>query len=294
MATLGSGTVSLDYFKEFYNTANLRQGLQWGPYRKFRTCQGQIEKSQDIAVTVGTIVKYTEETDKAFDNRIFTCAINSPAGRPLHTFKPRLELLEALRDAAKSHRSLFQDARILHQDVSASNIIITDGQREGDPKGILIDLDVAMNLDVGPSTPGEVVGTRPFMSIGILRCRPHRYRHDLESFLYVFLWIVISNGADIPPVNSKLRVWNRGTWYQSAMQKTHDMHKENLKDILEEFPSAYNSLKPLAEALRQLLFPIEDGALWTGTNGAPEFVYALYAGIIGAFEGAIARENGGR
>lgn len=107
------------------------------------------------------------------------------------------------------------------------------------------------------------------------------YRHDLESFLYIFLWIVISNGAENPPVGSKLRVWNRGAWYELAMQKTHDMHKENFRETLAEFPSTHNSLKPFAEALRQIFFPI-DGTLWTGTNSASEFVYALYAGNIGA------------
>lgn len=280
------GVVSVDYYQEFRNTANLRQNLQWGPYRRFRQSE-----SSEFTGDIQTILGCTTETEKPFENRVFSCAVNSPAGRPLHTFKTRLELLKALRDAVKGHRSLFKDARILHQDVSAYNIIITDSPNENVPKGILIDLDVAMDLDVGPRKPGEVTGTRPFMSIGILRCRPHRYRHDLESFFYVFLWTVISNGRENPPVDSKLRVWNRGSWYESAMQKTHDMHKGNFGDILAEFLPEHNTLKPLAEALRLLLFPTEDGELWTGTNSAPEFVNALYAGIIGAFDGAIEREK---
>jgi hypothetical protein len=88
--------------------------------------------------------------------------------------------------------------------MSASNIIITNPQREGDPHGLLIDLDVAMNLLVGPRTPNEVVGTRAFMSLGILKCRRHTYPHDLESFLYVFLRIVILDGNEQPPPESRL------------------------------------------------------------------------------------------
>ena len=192
------GVTSLHYDKEIISTANLRQGLQCGPYRTFLTRPHQAGESEVTGAQVQIpsclaegIMKYTEETDKAFEDRIFTCVVVSPAGRPLQTFKNRLELLQTLRDAVKAHRSLFQNAKILHQDVSARNIIITDAQHEGDPRGILIDLDVAMNITDGPRTPGEVTGTRPFMAIGILRKRRHTYRHDLESFLYVFLWTVI-------------------------------------------------------------------------------------------------------
>lgn len=291
------GVVSLHYDKAIDSTANLRQGLQCGPYRRFLTRQHQTEQSEVIEVQrqgscrAKGILNYTEETDKAFEDRIFTCVVISPAGRPLHTFKNRLELLQVLRDAVKAHRSLFQDAKILHQDVSALNIIITDTQRERNPNGILIDLDAAMNVADGPRTPGEVTGTRPFMAIGILRRRRHTYRHDLESFLYVFLWTVISKGAENPPKTSKLRQWSRGNWYESAMQKTNDMDESNFGDILTEFASDFQSLKPLAETLRQILFPVQDGELWTGTNSSPAVVNRLYDGIIGGFEEAILREK---
>lgn len=69
------------------------------------------------------------------------------------------------------------------------------------------------------------------------------------------------------------------------------MHQDHSGDILAEFPPEHDSLKPLAEALCQLLFPVEDGALWTGTNGALEFVNALHGGIIGTSEGAVERET---
>ena len=292
------GVVSLHYDKAIDSTANLRQGRQCGPYRRFLTRQHQTEQSEVIAVqgegpSCGGkgIVKYTEETDEAFEDRIFTCVVISPAGRPLHTFKNRLEMLQVLRDAVKAHRSLFQDSKILHQDVSAQNIIITDTQREGNPNGILIDLDAAMNVADGPRTPGEVIGTRPFMAIGILRGRRHTYRHDLESFLHVFLWTVISKGAENPPKTSKLRQWNRGNWYESAMQKTNDMDKSNFGGILTEFAPDFHSLKPLAETLRQILFLVQDGELWTGTDSLPAVVNRLYDGIIGGFEESILREK---
>ncbi|KAH6667222.1 hypothetical protein B0J14DRAFT_567730 [Halenospora varia] len=64
-----------------------------------------------------------------------------PAGLPLHAYTSVRELLEALRDAIAGHKSLLEDGKILHRDVSENDIIITDAASGQDPKGRLIDLD---------------------------------------------------------------------------------------------------------------------------------------------------------
>lgn len=213
----------------------------------------------------------------------------SPLGRPLSTFQTREELLQALRDAIKGHRSLLQNARILHRDVSEDNIVIVDNTSETSPKGILIDLDSALDLEAGP-TRRQTTGTRAFMSIGILREQPHTYRHDLESFLYVFLSVVIANRTLDLPEGSKLHDWTQGTWRDSARQKAHFMGKKNFTDILDEFPEGHETLKPLAEDLRDILFPMEgDDEIFIGTDHAAE--NRIYNGIIGAFEWAILQER---
>jgi serine/threonine-protein kinase RIO1 len=77
-------------------------------------------------------------------------------------------LLQVFRNAIKCHRSLYYDAKILHQDVSPGNIIILDGQDEGRPRGTLIDLASAIELADGSRTDLGMTGTRPFMAIGVL------------------------------------------------------------------------------------------------------------------------------
>ncbi|KAI0403530.1 hypothetical protein F4802DRAFT_570803 [Xylaria palmicola] len=151
------------------------------------------------------LANYTEDTDNYFENRILTCVVTSRVGRPLHTFQPRLELLQIFRDAIKCHRSLICDAQILHRDVSAGNIITLDRQKEGDPKGVQRDLDSAVELAAGTEIEDGITGTRPFMAIGVLKGECHTYRHDLESFLYVFLWAIITNHTESPPETSRLR-----------------------------------------------------------------------------------------
>lgn len=68
--------------------------------------------------------------------------------------------------------------------------------QEDHRRGILIDLDLAAivkdeagnDIDVKPA----LAGTVPFLAVDLLRSTPppkSYYRHDLESFLYVLVWI---------------------------------------------------------------------------------------------------------
>ena len=124
--------------------------------------------------------------DETFDDRILCCLIVSPPGRGIDQFESIREYLEASRDAIKGHQSLYQAARILHHDVSKNNIIITDAKNDTDPKEMLIDLDLAKELNRGPSGERHRTGTMEFMAIEVLEGHTHTYRHDRESFFYVF------------------------------------------------------------------------------------------------------------
>ncbi|OBT92993.1 hypothetical protein VE01_08637 [Pseudogymnoascus verrucosus] len=262
--------VSLDYYKEVESTSNLRR----------RSC-----------FNAAGLVDYTEETGDFFQNRILACVVTSPVGRPLGTFHMLLELLQVFRDSIKCHRSLYHGAKILHQDISPGNIIILDGQDEQKPKGILIDLDSAIELAELLETERGITGTRPFIAIGVLKKELHSYRHDLESSFYVFLWTIITNHADDPPETSKLRQWSKGEWEELAVRKSLDMCQDSFHSILEEFKVEFESLKPVAKRLHRILFPMRDGIIWTETDGSPEAVDKLYDGMIEALEEAIALEG---
>ena len=106
------------------------------------------------------------ETDSTmYSNRIFGCLAISPAGRTLRAFSSVEELLTALRDAIKGHRSLYINRGILHRDISENNIIITDPIRTNGFRGILIDLNLAKVVGSGPSGARHQTGTVEFMAI---------------------------------------------------------------------------------------------------------------------------------
>ena len=219
--------------------------------------------------------------ESSFDNRIFRCLVISPAGRGIRDFQSTKELLEALRDAIKAHRSLYLVGNILHRDISENNIIITDPKKADGFTGMLIVLDLAKEMNNGRSGARHQTGTMEFMAIQVLRNVSHTYRHDLESFFYVLLWICCRRAWDTfgssleeRPKHSRLTKWYTGSYDDIADAKEHHMGVSGFKAILEEFPQPLHCVKPLCREIRGILFPlIKEGELDTGTQSDPEKLY---------------------
>ena len=233
-----------------------------------------------------------DESDGSFDNRLLCCLVISPAGRATREFYSISELLLVLRDGIKAHRSLYFKGKILHRDISENNIIITDPETADGFTGVLIDLDLAKVVGSGRSGARHQTGTMEFMAIQVLQRVAHTYRHDLESFFYVLLWICARrawetefgcNAAD-RPIKNVLKRWYTGTYDDIARNKRGDMHIDGFEDILDGFPQAFDCVKPLCRKIRGILFPYENGLLVGTPPGAPD---KLYDSIIQAFDDTI-------
>ncbi|KAM5347027.1 hypothetical protein ACJ41O_010032 [Fusarium nematophilum] len=239
-----------------------------------------------------------QKHNQPFVNRALSCIATPPLGRTINKFQTILELLEACRDVAKALRSLYQDKKILHRDVCTKNLIIPLHPEEGDAKGVLINLDFALDLEKGPAKKGELVGSEGFMAIGILTGDAHTYRHDLESLFYVFLWAAICNDPEHDDTESlrgrhkmsRLWGWCSTNFRSVAQNKTVDMSPDGFLAILYEFSAEFKHLRELAGELRQLLFPMRNGELFTGSDMDQDGVDMLYDGIIDALNRAIALE----
>ncbi|OBZ70522.1 hypothetical protein A0H81_09098 [Grifola frondosa] len=154
-------------------------------------------------------------------------------GKSLDKFERTRELVEAMRDAIKGlsnlsniiapsnsdgcmagHR-LALEAGVLHRDVSVGNVMIA---LDRPFEGFIHDFDYssfvtedpsnAEELSDKPSDTGEKAelkdktGTFHFMAIGILESQGdviHQVHHDLESFYWVLIWIVLRHTAHSDP-----------------------------------------------------------------------------------------------
>ena len=148
------------------------------------------------------------------------------------------------------------------------------------PRSILIDLDSAVEAHDEEDPDFSMVGTRVFMAIDVLHEKRHTCHHDLESFLYLFLWTVIANHTDSSPEGSKLREWNAGSWNELAARKATDI-SENFEVILDEFAPQYDTSKPVAGRLHRILFGVE-GTI-ADTDDSKEGENRLYDKIMSAF-----------
>lgn len=208
-------------------------------------------------------------------NRVYTQIITTPVGIPIEKCTTAVEVAEALLGALVGHASLFFQGNILHRDVSISNIMYTGATTPfpllpdelasyaaflppGPIHGFLIDLDYAIEYPpVDRCGAPHRTGTLPFMSIRVLRNKPHRYRDDLESFLYVLLWICIVPSKG-PPPGSILARWLEGQKAVIAGYKYYQMHDaEEFEELLGMVRLQYLPLVELARKWHGLLFKQE-------------------------------------
>src|SRR5258705_8777696 len=121
-----------------------------------------------------------------------------------------------------AHHELYEKAGILHRDISINNLMIDS---EHPDIGVLIDLDFAAHdrdTDTGarfvlPSMPG---GTLLFRAIDLCATDPlprSLYRHDLESFFWVLLWILLDKSGH--SADTIFGSWSTGPWTDIWMYK---------------------------------------------------------------------------
>lgn len=156
------------------------------------------------------------------------------------------------------------------------------------PRGFLIDLDLAKIINPentsittssnvsSPATPRKRTGTMIFMAIEVLQgATPHTWRHDLESFLYVLIWLCISKPRD-RQLDALNAVYDKWAARDAANNKYVEMTNEAAFNKLVALfaPSMTRSgVGWLVAGLRKCLFPIvRSGGDWgwgyvIGTEG---------------------------
>ncbi|RPB19246.1 hypothetical protein L211DRAFT_871379 [Terfezia boudieri ATCC MYA-4762] len=220
-------------------------------------------------------------------NRHLTRIILTPAGRAIsgENLSP-LQVAQGLFAGLVGHASLYFDGGILHRDVSPYNIIYTNkpqvavhqwilgGTREADVvggtmmhlHGALIDLDYAIELgstEGRSSTAADRTGTYPFIAMAVLsNGETHRYRHDLESFLYVLLWVCcypVTPDPNPEKRDSMDNIWPRShplkTWIFED-EETVIAHKV-FEGLLGRFRAGFEGFKAVARRWRQTLWNLE-------------------------------------
>ncbi|GJJ09963.1 hypothetical protein Clacol_004188 [Clathrus columnatus] len=116
----------------------------------------------------------------------------SEVGSSLTTFRSTKELVLVFHDALQAHKAAYEEASILHGDISAGNILIGPDRR-----GLLVDWDLSKshgeNQPVSDVT--EIQGTWQFLAARLFQPVPkggsltRDLTDELESFVHVLMWV---------------------------------------------------------------------------------------------------------
>ncbi|CAE6481567.1 unnamed protein product [Rhizoctonia solani] len=122
-----------------------------------------------------------------FEPREFRVLVLSPVCELLTTIEDVSVFKTCFIKLVNAHYALFKRS-ILHCDISIGNLMYDPKTQEP----YLIDADLGKKVDkLGSPSSNHRTGTLPFMAMDLLVQvpPPHLYRHDLESFFYVLVWI---------------------------------------------------------------------------------------------------------
>ncbi|KAI6138070.1 hypothetical protein BKA82DRAFT_4250151 [Pisolithus tinctorius] len=127
------------------------------------------------------------------------------------------ELVDAWRQCVLCHYTLWREG-IHHRDVSCGNLMYY--RVGGKVMGVLNDYDLSSLASSANPLSNKRTGTIPFMAIDLLKEDgqdgkvKHLYRHDMESLIYVFIWISLQYKDGKPlnpgPLDSWAKVDARG------------------------------------------------------------------------------------
>ncbi|EKM57057.1 uncharacterized protein PHACADRAFT_208209 [Phanerochaete carnosa HHB-10118-sp] len=130
--------------------------------------------------------------EERHSRRVHTRLVTKQVGLMLETYKDSAELLIIVGHALVAHWRAWENAGVLHRDVSVGNIMIDAATGAG----FLNDWDLAkfkedMDKLVPASEPAGISGTIPFKSVLSLRYprKPPEVADDIESFIYVIAFM---------------------------------------------------------------------------------------------------------
>ncbi|KAJ7368230.1 hypothetical protein DFH08DRAFT_19276 [Mycena albidolilacea] len=183
-----------------------------GKTKGLATCVGSVDLSKSDPKHQKTITAALREGGNALLDRCHDRSLFTPVGFALDQYSSTKQLVQALRNAIIGHELALR-AGVMHRDPSAGNVLNDEEDSASPDTGFLLDFDYSDFTDEGLKRfktlhPGftlevvekgskDITGTYPFMSLVALRHmknntpHTHECHHDLESFYYLLVWILL-------------------------------------------------------------------------------------------------------
>ena len=127
---------------------------------------------------------------------------------------------------------------------------------EGLIQGILLDLDFASGPEDGPTFVPDVIPftfSTPFLALDLLEKenpQTYVYRHDLESFIWTFLWLILGY-AQVETKTFSVTRWQLGSRHMIAQSKRNFLDPETHDKVFQILLQTRSNVN-LVESLRKL------------------------------------------
>ncbi|KAK0460332.1 hypothetical protein IW261DRAFT_1349814, partial [Armillaria novae-zelandiae] len=170
------------------------------------------------------------------------------------------DIAQVFLDILQCHKWLYDHPRILHRDISMSNVMYR--KRGGEICGVLNDFDLSSFLPLVEASSLHRTGTPPYMAHDLLKESDigHLYRHDLEALFYVSLILCCryrivetSNGRqlqELPLTDIPFADWYKRTlsWQLLSSQKKDWLTDK--KSLIPLSPS-FSTFRPWLDNIRR-------------------------------------------
>ncbi|KIM29620.1 hypothetical protein M408DRAFT_328837 [Serendipita vermifera MAFF 305830] len=138
---------------------------------------------------------------------------------------------------------------------------------DGKIRGVLIDFDLA-KLRGDATTSTERIGTQPFMALEMLNSipmktpQPHLYRHDVEAFLWVVIWVCAHYVKGSERVDAPFKAWAQGDAQNCLKKKLFFLSPFYRRTGLwsEDHEADVRHLQSIVDHLRQQVWQLEEQA----------------------------------
>ncbi|EPS97684.1 hypothetical protein FOMPIDRAFT_1128100 [Fomitopsis schrenkii] len=200
-----------------------------------------------------------------FNDRSHMRLVMRTVGRPLSSFKSTKEMVTAIRDAIIGHKLAFL-AGLIHRDLSDGNVMIHDGGVFGSFSLDLVyafDWMEALELAGRPADKeawavyveeyDQSVGAMFFMAAQILRTFvAHDIRHDLESVVWLLLYMVLRHTLQVHVTTKK--ELDRNQLYLERFGATGELgsFEKKMMYLHDEAEWEVKDNKPLNKLIRDL------------------------------------------
>ncbi|KAK0421557.1 hypothetical protein EV421DRAFT_1879623 [Armillaria borealis] len=209
--------------------------------------------------------KYADKKTFIYEERLLRITVSERLF-PITDLTDVKDIAQVFFDIFRCHHWLYENAKILHRDMSLNNLMYRKRHDNSKGKvrilGVLNDFDLSSLIPLEEAASLHRTGTPPYMAHELLGRSDvsHLYRHDVEAFYYVLLMLCcryeIVQGKVMRELQSEQAKMPFAQWYDRTISwQGLSAYKHSFLNNYEAIPvsASFSAFLPWLQDIRYLL-----------------------------------------